>query len=55
MKLIIFFLFLMSCSKFYGKDNLNRNYNFSDDLTFDEFKIILDKYAAEQPYPKIDE
>jgi len=55
MKKIILFLFLTSCI------NLNENFNkdkevlkFNDDLNFEEFNLLLIKYAKINPYPDID-
>ena len=49
--LILTLFFLISCSP-----NISRNnFDFSDDMTFDEFKLKLDEYAKNNPYPNIDE
>ena len=49
--LFVIMLFLASCSK-----NLTQNdYNFSDDMTFNEFKQELEKYANSDPYPNIED
>ena len=50
-KIILFFLFfLVSCAP-----NTNRNdFNLSDKMSFDEFKINLQEYAKKNPYPNID-
>tara|TARA_B100000676_G_C17282681_1_gene438452 strand:+ start:140 stop:304 length:165 start_codon:yes stop_codon:yes gene_type:complete len=49
--LSIFMMFvLLSCSP-----NIeNNNFEFSDDMTFDEFKLKLEEYSKENPYPNID-
>ena len=44
-------IFLMSCSS----NETKNNFNFSNDMTFNEFKIKLDEYAINNPYPNIDE
>ena len=48
--LIIFIFFLASCSSY----NVKNNFNFSDQMSFEEFRIQLDEYAKNNPYPKID-
>ena len=49
--LIISMFFLFSCSQ-----NISRaNFDFSDELTFDEFKLKLEEYAKKTPYPNIDD
>ena len=44
-------LFLASCSN----NQIQNNYNFSDDMTFNEFKQELEKYANNSPYPSIED
>tara|TARA_B100001057_G_C22790596_1_gene927454 strand:+ start:1056 stop:1217 length:162 start_codon:yes stop_codon:yes gene_type:complete len=48
--LILTFFLLLSCSSTVSKND----FDFSDDMTFDEFRIKLDKYAENNPYPNID-
>ena len=51
MKKIIFVIFLTACSS----EKLNNNVlNFDNDLTFDEFKILLEEYNKINGYPEID-
>ena len=51
MKKIIFVIFLTACSS----ENLNNNVlNFDKDITFDEFKILLEEYNKINGYPEID-
>ncbi len=54
-KFLFIFILLVSCV---ANDNkIENNYsslNFNDDLSFDEFKIRLEEYAYNNPYPKID-
>ena len=54
MKKIIFILlfFLTSCS---NKSPVKSDYNFDNDMTFDEFKIKLEAYSSDNPYPNINE
>ncbi len=55
MKKIIFLIFLTSCSSENLKENLNINdLNFDKDLTFDEFKVLLEEYNKINGYPEID-
>ncbi|MDA8559946.1 hypothetical protein N9K62_03370 [Candidatus Pelagibacter bacterium] len=54
-KLLIIFFFTISCSM--NNDKLENNFsdiNFSDDMTFEEFKNKLEEYAENSPYPNID-
>ena len=51
MKKIIFLIFLTSCTS----NNVNNNIlDFNKDLTFDEFKILLEEYNKKKGYPDID-
>ena len=55
MKYILIFFFLISCSsKNEIIQNNFQNLNFSNDLTFEEFREKLEEYAKSQPYPNID-
>ena len=49
--LLIILFFLMSCSS----TSTIKSLNFSDDMTFDEFKVKLEEYAKKNPYPNIDD
>ena len=51
-KIIIFVIFfLYSCSP-----NMSKNvFNFTDEITFEEFEKKLDDYAKNNPYPNIDD
>ena len=54
-KYLLIFLFLTSCSS--NIDTTQKNFqdlDFSNDLTFKEFKEKLEEYAKSQPYPNID-
>ena len=54
-KLFLIFLFLLSCSSSQNEINSNNsNMNFSEDLTLEQFKIKLEDYANNNPYPNID-
>jgi hypothetical protein len=43
-------IFLVSCTT----NNTRNNFNFSDQMSFEEFRIKLDEYAINNPYPNID-
>ena len=54
-KLLIIIFLTASCSM--NNDKLENNFsdiNFSDDMTFEEFKNKLKEYAENSPYPNID-
>ena len=52
MKKIIFLIFLTTCTT---EKNINNNIlDFNMDLTFDEFKILLEEYNKKKGYPDID-
>ena len=46
----IVLIFLTSCSTTMIKNDIN----FSENLTFEEFKIKLDEYSKNNDYPNID-
>ena len=51
---LIIFIFITGCSS--SKNELNNNLfniKFSDNLTFKEYKIKLNDYAKNSPYPNI--
>tara|TARA_Y100000996_G_C22184747_1_gene504394 strand:+ start:427 stop:588 length:162 start_codon:yes stop_codon:yes gene_type:complete len=48
--LLLFVLILSSCSTNLVKNDLD----FSNDMSFDEFKIKLKVYANNNPFPNID-
>ena len=51
MKKIIFLIFLTACSS----KNINNNIlDFNMDLTYDEFKVLLEKYNKKKGYTDID-
>ena len=54
MKKIIFLIFLTACTT---EKNINNNildFNMDQDLTFDEFKVLLEEYNKKKGYPDID-
>ena len=55
-KYLIFFLILSSCSSNQNElENKFFDMNFNESLTFEEFKIKLEEYANNNPYPNISE
>ena len=55
LKLLLIILFFYSCSQ----NNINNdsiyNFDFSNDMSFNEFKIKLEDYSKNKPYPKLDQ
>tara|TARA_Y100000768_G_C23935543_1_gene662362 strand:+ start:956 stop:1135 length:180 start_codon:yes stop_codon:yes gene_type:complete len=51
---LVFFL-LSSCSIKDDNKITNESYNFSDSLTFDQIKSMLEKYSEVSPYPNLNE
>tara|TARA_Y100000389_G_C17277021_1_gene420962 strand:- start:58 stop:219 length:162 start_codon:yes stop_codon:yes gene_type:complete len=49
--LLIFSFFLISCSK----STVTNDFEFNNDMSFDDFKIKLEEYAKNNPYPNIDD
>ena len=55
-KLLMILILVSACST--NKSELENNpseINFLDNMTFEEFKVKLEKYADENPYPNIDD
>ena len=52
--LITVVIFISSCNTNSVNDNFKNDLNFSKDMTFDEFKLKLDEYTKNNPYPNID-
>ena len=48
--LLITIFFLVSCVSYDTKNN----FDFSNQMSFEEFRIQLEEYAKNNPYPKID-
>ena len=51
---VIFYL-MSSCSIKDNDKTINENYNFSDSLTFDQMKSMLEKYSENSSYPNLNE
>ena len=47
--LLLFYLILISCSS----NNVEKKFNFTNDMTINEFKNKLQEYAKYKPYPNI--
>jgi len=55
-RFILIFLLLSGCVYNQNlKNNVVSDINFSDDLTLEEFKLKLEEYANNSPYPNIDD
>ena len=55
MKKFILLLFIVACSPMNKSTSLNNEIiDFNKDLTFDEFKILLEEYNKINGYPEID-
>ena len=52
---ILIFCFLISCSSNKVQNQNMNDYNFSNLLSLEEFKIRLKEYAINNPYPNIDD
>ena len=50
--LLILFTILLSCSS-NKSENKSIKFNINDDLTFDEFKILIENKGLEKDYPDI--
>ena len=46
--LIIFLFFLVSCTSNYAK----KEFNFTDEMSFNQFKLMLNEYAVSIPPPQ---
>ena len=53
-KLLFIILFISACSTNQNDKKIISNFNFSDDLTFEDFKSKLKVYSGSNPYPNID-
>ncbi len=51
--LILFFILMLSCTSNNDKDISIRSFESLDEMTFNEFKLKLDEYADNSPYPNI--
>jgi len=54
-KIIILIFFLTSCSAQVEKNLSQKSYDFSQDITFEEFKLKLNEYVKKSKFPNIDE
>ena len=53
--LLLIALFATSCVENFSKNDLKDNYIFSDEMTFDEFRLKLEEYSKNSPYPNPDD
>ena len=53
-RFLFLILILNSCSGNSEKVNLQNDFQFNNNLSFEEFKTKLDEYAIKNPYPNID-
>tara|TARA_B100001057_G_scaffold280940_1_gene281349 strand:- start:6092 stop:6265 length:174 start_codon:yes stop_codon:yes gene_type:complete len=54
-RLLFILLFLISaCTSYTENDDFNYNSNFNKDMSFEKFKLNLEKYANDSSYPNID-
>ena len=53
--ILIFFLFSGCVNNKNANINVVSDIKFSDDLTLEEFKLKLEEYANNSPYPNIDD
>ena len=49
--LFMIIFFLASCNSNYTRND----FNFDNDMSFNEFKLKLENYVKKNPYPKIDD
>ena len=54
-RFLFLILILNSCSGNSEKVNLQNDFQFNNNLSFEEFKTKLDEYAIKNPYPNIDD
>jgi len=52
--LFILLFLLSSCSTVNSKNNDNKNIIFTNEMSFEEFKIKLNEYIKKNPYPNIE-
>jgi len=52
--LFILLFLLSSCSTVNSKKNDSKNIIFSNEMSFEEFKIKLNEYIKKNPYPNIE-
>ena len=55
LKLLLIILFFYSCSQSNINDDSIYNFEFSNDMSFNEFRIKLEDYSKNKPYPKLDQ
>ena len=53
--ILIILLLLTSCAFKSNKKDSQKDINFSTNMTFNDFKLSLEKYAEESTYPNLDD
>ncbi len=48
--LLIILFFLISCTS----NSVKKEFNFSDEMNFNQFMLMLNEYAINSPYPEVD-
>ena len=49
--LLLILFFLVSCNS----NNVKNDFNFDNNMSFNDFKLKLEEYSKNNPYPKIDD
>ena len=49
--LLLILFFLVSCNS----NNVRNDFNFDNNMSFNDFKLKLEEYSKNNPYPKIDD
>ena len=57
MRILLIFLIILlsSCNFITSKNNLMNDFNFSKEMSLEEFKLKLKSYAEKNPYPDIND
>jgi len=55
LKLLLMILFFYSCSQSNINNDSIYNLDFSNDMSLSEFKMKLENYSKNKPYPKLDQ
>ena len=53
--LIILFIMMSSCSSNNSKNSLESDFNFFENMSFQTYKLKLENYSKNNPYPNIDD
>ena len=55
LNLLLMILFFYSCSQSNINNDSIYNFDFSNDMSLSEFKMKLENYSKNKPYPKLDQ